>query len=101
MSDKPVPPGSPASMAFYEITERIKRDAAASCKAADDAISASRKLLDKKDAKVVMNGSERIISPKGFSEWVKEVEGTAAKQQTTTPAEGTPSKPPDAQPSED
>ena len=101
MNDKPVPPRSPASMAFYEITERIKRDAAASRKAADDAISASRKLLDKKDAKVVMNGSERVISPKEFSEWVKEVEGSAPKRQTTTPPEGTPPKAPDTQPSED
>ena len=64
-------------------------------------MSASQKLLDKKHAKGVMNGPERIVSPKEFSEWVKEVEGSAPKRQTAAPAEGMPGKRPDTQPSED
>jgi hypothetical protein len=47
-------------------------------------------VVGKKLAQVltVMNGPERIVSPKEFSEWVKGVEGSAPKQQTTTPPEG-------------
>ena len=95
MNDKPVPPTSRASMAFYEITEKLKRDAAASCKAADDAMSASQKLVNKKHAKGVMNGPEPTVSAKELSEWVKEVVTSAPKQRATTTSEGMPPKPPD------
>jgi hypothetical protein len=60
MNDKPVLPKSPESMALFDLTKRIQRDAAATFKATDDAISASRKLLDKRDVRLVIRAKRRL-----------------------------------------